>query len=465
MYNNAQFGFMVQNSICKKFNIKFVPKQTQHTFESNMEVRLEEYIDGIINDIFARIKLKPIKCTTFDKDEYGKAIPYNFVLSDNSTLSVRTNFSGDKVAPRIVGQAGFEKLNIYFSEIYGKPICTQDDIKIMFMEKVEKLIPIFVEKLLDADHILWIYQEKNEFSYDLIEGDLLDALEYNRENFSFTRDYSEWNESTTLKYKGKSLAEIQVHKNRSFKFRFIMKNLIPLLKSKNKTNETLGITAEKVICDMFKLEYPANFFSRYSVEMQYQLQEVIMQAFEYLPRPVSHTGSETGDRGGNSKCSYDFMLYGDKTLSLKTNIGKMVCPPEVGQPNDKTCYLYFKDLVNDDHIDKVNFKKMVYQNVDKMIPIYLEHMFDSDYLLRLVENKDNRCTTPYCYEIYPKNYGSQFKWNKDLFAFSKPTIDEWNESNTLYYEGVSIGEFQVHNHRNCFKFRFNFSNLTKIMKR
>ena len=202
--------------------------------------------------------------------------------------------------------------------------------------------------------------------------------------------------------------------------------------------------------------------------MQYQLEDIISYAFESLPIPLKYCGSLPGERGGNSKSSYDFILTGDKTLSLKTNIGKKVCPPEVGQPNDKTCYNYFKEFVVEDHINKTNFKQMVYKHIDKLMPIYLSHMFDSDFLLRIYENNKNDVLLmgyAYGFDIVKKDFGKSFLWQKEKFTFSQSSIESWNESNTVYYAGISLGEFQVHNNRNCFKFRFNFDNLLKIIRK
>lgn len=109
---------------------------------------------------------------------------------------------------------------------------------------------------------------------------------------------------------------------------------------------------------------------------------------------------------------------------------------------------------------------MVLENVEKMIPRYLQHLFDSDYLLRIYEDKDAllKGLSPFQFEIFEKNLGKDFNWIKSKFSFSKINIEEWNESNTVYYDGISLGEFQVHNNRNCFKFRFNFRNLIKIIR-
>ena len=466
MDNNATIGFSFQKLICDKYNIIPNTEQAINQFQASYNKSMKYEIGPIISEIFNALNLKPVECTTFSVDEHNKVLPYNFILSDNSTLSIRTNISGSKVAPRIVGQAGFEKLNKYFGTIYGAPILSQDDIKHLIIEKIDKCLPIFFDFLFDADYILWIYYEDCKYKYHLIKGGSGVDIIFERDKFSFTRNYDVWSESTTLKYNNKSIAEIQVHKNRSFKFRFIMKNVLPLLIAKDTNNETLGITAEKTICDIFGLSYPANFFKRYSVESQYQIEDCVRYAFNYLPRPIEHSGSSTGVRGGASKCSYDFFLYGNKTLSLKTNIGKMVCPPEVGQPNDKTCYLYFKEFTSEDHIDNLIFKRMVFEHVDKMLPIYISHMFDSDYLLRIFIDKENAKQTGsiFNYEIFEKNLGSSFVWDKNKIDFSKKTVEEWNESNTLYYEGISIGEFQVHKNRNCYKFRFNFKNLMKVLR-
>ena len=85
------------------------------------------------------------------------------------------------------------------------------------------------------------------------------------------------------------------------------------------------------------------------------------------------SSTEQGIRKAESKCPYDFLLEGNLTLSLKTNTGNMVCPPEVGQPSSNTCYLYFKDLCDSNEINEISFKEMVYKNIDKMLNIYTTH--------------------------------------------------------------------------------------------
>lgn len=102
---------------------------------------------------------------------------------------------------------------------------------------------------------------------------------------------------------------------------------------------------------------------------------------------------------------------------------------------------------------------MVYKNIDKMLHIYATHLFDSDYLLWIYQKKDK-----FYYNIFNKDYAYNFVWNKEKITFTKRSIEDWNESNTVKYDGLSIGEFQVHRNRNCYKFRFNLANLIKVIE-
>lgn len=463
--NNSALGFTFQKVICDLFSIVPESSIAISYFKKNYLKELEGIIKPFLKRVFAEIDIRPVKCTTFSLDEYGEQCCYNFVLSDNKTLSIRTNVSkAQKISPRKLGQPGYEVLNNYFGDIFGKKIENQDDIKKLFCNNMSKILPIMLDQFLDADYILWIYADGYDFKYEFLQRNSYFNIEYDEENFTFTQTPSTWNNSNTVKYKGVSIAEMQVFSDRTLIFRFIPKNIIPLMSSLNKNNETLGITAEKVICDIFSLKYPSSLFKRYSPELQYQLEEPIRYAFEYIPKPIEYTGNDKGSRGGNSKSNYDFLLKGNKTLSLKTNTGDKVCPPEVGQPNDKTCYLYFGHLIDEKYISSEVFKKMVFEKIELLIPIYIDHMFDSDYLLRISKNYNPITGQLFEYEIYPKSFGMNVEWNKEEFTFSKKSVNEWNESNTVYYKGISLGEFQIHSNRNCYKFRFHFKNLIKLIK-
>ena len=101
---------------------------------------------------------------------------------------------------------------------------------------------------------------------------------------------------------------------------------------------------------------------------------------------------------------------------------------------------------------------MVFAHIDEIFPIYVNHLFDSDWLLWVYKVKNG-----YEHREISKDRIREYSWKKECFTFTKPSIDEWNESNTVKYNGISIGEFQVHKNRNCFKFRFNMKNLIEII--
>lgn len=462
--NNAEFGITIQKFICEKFDVPMSELAKEHFKSNSNPALLSKYdIDDVISLAFKELKLKPVNCLTYTPSDNAMELynPNNFILSNNKTLSIRTSRKGGKVAPRVVGQAGIDTFNYYFNQFMDKPVTDKEQIKSIIYNHIHEMLPIFFDYLFVSDFTIWLqYNSYDGLFYTIFNRDSILDLEFERSNFSFTRDLDQWKESTTLKYKGISIAEIQIHKNRTFKFRFIMNSVAKFLKDDMLTNETIGITAEKAICDIFNLSYPDHLISRSSILVEKELISPIKNAFLNLPKPIEHTGSLTGNRGGNSKCSYDFLLENNKTLSLKTNTGKMVCPPEVGQPSSTTCYFYFKDLCDADEINSITFKEMVFKNIDKMLNIYSKYLFDSDYLLWLYKRNNI-----FKYEVFNKDFATSFVWDKNKISFTNNTIETWNESNTVKYDGLSIGEFQVHKNRNSYKFRFNLDNLVLLFNK
>ena len=458
--NNAFLGMTIQKYICQKYDVPMHPNAVAQ-FTSSYNKDYEPGLDELTNAIFRDIGTTPTQCLTFAPSAKGKETlsPHNFLLENGATLSIRTNKTGDKVAPRVVGQCGLFVFNAFFSELAGFEIEDKEQIKGVVLKSIHRMIPTFLDYLFVSDYTVWVRYDDGEYSYTVFDRNQFVDIETEREHFTFTKDGAAWNESTTLKYKGISIAEIQIHKNRTFKFRFIMKAMQKFLVEAKMTTETFGMTAEKTICDIFGLSYPANFKTRCSARLQEEITPTVKAAFTELPDAIKHTGSEKGERGKESKCSYDFVLAGQKTLSLKTNTGKMVCPPEVGQPGAETCYLYFKHLTDTTEMTGDVFKEMVLNRIAEMMPIYVEHLLDSDYLLWIYKKKDN-----YEYKIFNSDFAKNMVWDNGAFTFTKPTIEEWNESNTLKYNGISIGEFQVHKARSCFKFRFNMENFEKVIK-
>lgn len=459
--NNADYGLSLQKLICEVYNIE-VNSWAEAQFESNFNKNYEKELYSIIPYIFDKVKSKPKLLLTYTQDIVnGRQVlsPHNFILEDGRTLSIRTFKSSDKVAPKTIGQAGFSVLNDFFSDTFGGKIETKEDVRNLIFNNIHDILPIFIDNLFQSDVTVFLFKG-DKSKIQIINAKEVSDYSFSRNEFTFTRDLDNWVESTTLKYNGKSIAEIQTHKERSFKFRFIVSSFPEWFKVIKENTESFGISAEGAICDYFHIVKPVSFERRVVPLYVQKLRSVIEEIFIHLPKVIYHTGSLSGNRGDQSKCSYDFILDGNKTLSLKTNKGKMVCPPEVGQPGSKTCLLYFGQFFeeNIDVVTSEKFKIMVLSNIEKIIPIYVEYLFDSDWLLWIYEERET-----YKYKIISKKEIKDFIWDKKDFSFTKSILSEWNESNTVKYCGKSLGEFQVHQNRNCFKFRFNMKNLLEII--
>lgn len=460
--NNADYGLTLQKIICDSYGLE-VNDHAAAQFASGYDGEYREELEKIIPLIFSGVGAMPVKLLTYTGElTHGLQMtsPHNFLLDDGRTLSIRTTKTSDKVAPKTVGQAGFAVLNEYFGDVYGSEIKNQEDIRRLVYNHIHEILPVFIDNLFQSDVTVFI-SRKNSSDIQVIRSEELASYSFDRRDFEFTRALDEWKESITLKYHGKSIAEVQTHANRTFKFRFVVSSIPEWFRTVRESNETLGMSAEAAVCDFFGLGKPESFKTRTSRKYVSELMPVVKAAFGGgMPAAVMHCGSMKGARGEQSKSPYDFLLEGNKTLSLKTNKGKMVCPPEVGQPGAKTCLLYFGRFFEDgtSEVDGEAFKKMVLGRIDEIMPIYVEHLFDSDWLLWIYETGGG-----YKHMEISRDAIKKFTWEKERFSFTKASVREWNESNTVKYDGISIGEFQVHRNRGCYKFRFNMHNLLELI--
>lgn len=109
------------------------------------------------------------------------------------------------------------------------------------------------------------------------------------------------------------------------------------------------------------------------------------------------------------------------------------------------------------------FKTIILARIDELLSIYWQYMFDCDYLIHIfniVDRNENLTYNPK-YVVFKKTRTPI--WDASKISFTKSTVLDWNESNTVKYNGVSIGEFQVHSNRDNFKFRFNMAGITKLI--
>lgn len=165
------------------------------------------------------------------------------------------------------------------------------------------------------------------------------------------------------------------------------------------------------------------------------------------------------------------MLQNEKTLSVKTNkqgLGK-VAPQKIGQASSKTWFnqlsatLGIANIPDNYNERKKIFKQTVFEKPDLLLSEYWHNLFDCDYLIHfynIVDRNDNP-TNDVKHIVIRKSECPI--WDIDKITFTRANISEWNESNSIKYDGITIGEFQVHNHRDNFKFRFNMASLLLIL--
>ncbi len=152
-----------------------------------------------------------------------------------------------------------------------------------------------------------------------------------------------------------------------------------------------------------------------------------------------------------------------KYVSLKTNFkGSKVCPQVIGQTTFKKYRTHFH---LDENISMDEMKRYMIENIDKILKEYINYTFHCD-IIYYVKKK---CTSQLFIIKHNEEKVKNIHFERSSISFSHiEKSKEWNESTTIYYlyEGkkYSIGEFQIHQHRNIIKFRWNFHHLLSLFR-
>lgn len=230
---------------------------------------------------------------------------------------------------------------------------------------------------------------------------------------------------------------------------FVCKTLFSVIKNKEiillpkVQTEDFGKIFEMGICLTYQTPFVGNY--KYSMEDAHKIKDRIQMLPQVFPHSFIHTA-----KNGNK---YDFMSVDKSTyLSAKTTKknGK-VCPQVIGQPSKKKFCEFFQIQLN----ELEEFKQYIEQNIYSLLTVYSCNTFDcpiiyynkhTDRLLfiRLIETID---------------------WSKYVLQFGHILKNKkWNESTGIYIDKINIGEFQVHTHRDCIKFRWSFEKLLVLFK-
>lgn len=213
--------------------------------------------------------------------------------------------------------------------------------------------------------------------------------------------------------------------------------------SKKILTEDLGKIFEMAICLLYEIEYNGKY--KYSLEDAIIIKDKLHKLKVEFPFNLKHIA-----KNGNK---YDFASIDDDKIKLNAKTTKKdakVCPQVIGQPSKKKfCEFFGIDLFN--NLEQI--KNYIELNVKSLLEIYILNTFD-------------------CPIVYYNKYK-----NKLLFIKLKETINwinynilfshiiknkKWNESSCIIIDGIIIGEFQIHKHRDCVKFRWSFEKLLNL---
>jgi hypothetical protein len=225
-------------------------------------------------------------------------------------------------------------------------------------------------------------------------------------------------------------------------------------------NETFGITCEYTICKLYNLNN--NLKNRINNNF-FNLLNSILTKFKsellslYNLKCVKFVGYKNNLSDFICQNIVTKKIY---TLSIKSNINNnmLVCPQIIGQTTKKS---FIKQLKSFNQFKSIklksiySIKRCIIKNIYKLLPIYYKYLFCCDYLLWITKRPNN-----ITYKLITKL--NNFKINPSKLSFTKK-LKEWKESNTLKYNNTTIGVFQIHNNRDCIKFRFHLQNLLKIL--
>ena len=214
--------------------------------------------------------------------------------------------------------------------------------------------------------------------------------------------------------------------------------------------EDLGKKFEMGICMLYGIEYDGKY--KYSMEEAEKLKNRLTNLLNVFPHKLKHTA-----KNGSQ---YDFTGEEDETIKLSAKTTKKdgkVCPQVIGQPSKKKFCEFFSVDIN---FTLEQIKEYIEVNVEKMLNIYFDLTFDCPILYY------NQKTDILQLIKLTKNINGEHQkinWSEIVIEFShKKKNKVWTESSTISINNVTIGEFQVHNNRDCIKFRWAFENLLKI---
>jgi len=128
---------------------------------------------------------------------------YDFTSLDGTQhLSAKTTKKDGKVAPQVIGQAKPEK----FCELMGFQFTDILNLKKDIQENITKILPILFKFTFDCPIIYY-----NEFKKTIKFIKVKKEIQWDQFEYSWTKLYSDWTGSSTVKIGKIAIAEFQFH--------------------------------------------------------------------------------------------------------------------------------------------------------------------------------------------------------------------------------------------------------------
>jgi hypothetical protein len=207
--------------------------------------------------------------------------------------------------------------------------------------------------------------------------------------------------------------------------------------------EDLGKIFEMAICLLYEIEYDGKY--KYSLEEAKNITDKLHKLKVEFPFNIKHIA-----KNGNK---YDFVNVDDDKIYLNAKTTKKntkVCPQVIGQPSKKKfCEFFGINLLS--NLEEI--KKYIETNVNSLLEIYTLNTFDCP-IVYYNKHKNMLLFVKLKETINLANYTISFS---HIIKNKK-----WNESSSIIINGITIGEFQIHNHRDCIKFRWSFEKFLNL---
>lgn len=234
-----------------------------------------------------------------------------------------------------------------------------------------------------------------------------------------------------------------------------------------KNNSTPGYSLEYALTVCSGLDTPESYKELIDTDLVDQLIVKVKEFLNNHPeiKIVKMIAQENGPT--------DFILEGGQTLSVKSShfTKDQLAPQVIGQSSRRSFFnnesikdewgellpkSYNWDENSSEDVAAEIFKDLALNHSDKLLPIYWKGLFSNDYLLYVDNLLDAEDTTFTLLQKIPTP-----KFDKDKITFTQ-TKDSWCNSNTVKYQNVSLGSFQIHRTRDVLQFRFNLKGLREL---